>query len=67
AINDAFEIEIERKKIKPVIVEQGLAILALVGICSHSMTITAINTPCMIAFKFFIAMWTNFLHFLYLH
>ncbi|MCD8402837.1 bifunctional aspartate kinase/homoserine dehydrogenase I [Tenacibaculum finnmarkense] len=31
AINDAFEIEIERKKIKPVIVEQGLAILALVG------------------------------------
>ncbi|PKH51532.1 bifunctional aspartate kinase/homoserine dehydrogenase I [Tenacibaculum sp. Bg11-29] len=31
AINDAFEIEIERKKVKPVIVEQGLAILALVG------------------------------------
>ncbi|MBE7661181.1 bifunctional aspartate kinase/homoserine dehydrogenase I [Tenacibaculum finnmarkense genomovar finnmarkense] len=31
AINNAFEIEIERKKIKPVIVEQGLAILALVG------------------------------------
>ncbi|MCT4698576.1 bifunctional aspartate kinase/homoserine dehydrogenase I [Tenacibaculum haliotis] len=31
AINDAFEIEIERHKIKPVIVEQGLAILALVG------------------------------------
>ncbi|MBE7688186.1 bifunctional aspartate kinase/homoserine dehydrogenase I [Tenacibaculum finnmarkense genomovar ulcerans] len=31
AINNAFEIEIERKKIKPVIIEQGLAILALVG------------------------------------
>lgn len=31
AINNAFETEIERQKIKPVIVEQGLAILALVG------------------------------------
>ncbi len=31
AINNTFEIEIERHKVKPVIVEQGLAILALVG------------------------------------
>ncbi|WP_435261901.1 bifunctional aspartate kinase/homoserine dehydrogenase I [Tenacibaculum sp. nBUS_03] len=31
AINTTFEIEIERRKVKPVIVEQGLAILALVG------------------------------------
>ncbi|CAM1355771.1 bifunctional aspartate kinase/homoserine dehydrogenase I [Tenacibaculum halocynthiae] len=31
AINNAFEIEIERRKVKPVIIEQGLAILALVG------------------------------------
>ncbi|MDO6813298.1 bifunctional aspartate kinase/homoserine dehydrogenase I [Tenacibaculum soleae] len=31
AINTVFEIEIERRKIKPVIIEQGLSILALVG------------------------------------
>ncbi|MDO6744605.1 bifunctional aspartate kinase/homoserine dehydrogenase I [Tenacibaculum soleae] len=31
AINTVFEIEIERRKIKPVIIEQELSILALVG------------------------------------
>ncbi len=30
-VNSAFEYEIERKKIKPVIAEKGLAIIALVG------------------------------------
>ncbi|CAM1371737.1 bifunctional aspartate kinase/homoserine dehydrogenase I [Tenacibaculum xiamenense] len=31
AVNKAFEIEIERRKLNPVTVEQGLAIIALVG------------------------------------
>ncbi len=31
AINNAFEIEIERRKVDPVVIENGLSILALVG------------------------------------
>ncbi|CAL2084421.1 Aspartokinase [Tenacibaculum sp. 190524A02b] len=31
ALNQAFEIEIERHKVNPVVIEQGLSILALVG------------------------------------
>ncbi|MGG8497843.1 bifunctional aspartate kinase/homoserine dehydrogenase I [Tenacibaculum sp. TC6] len=31
AINEAFDIEIERRKVNPVVIEQGLAIIALVG------------------------------------